>query len=130
MKQIHFQEKYPVYKLEVEKSETSHASASEIIDYFKQKIEDHKITAFIGIFDHYTHTQSLPEGKIADEIKDAQNIVFCFGTAMPNAEVLAVRPRSIGVADMGDKYVISFLEAPMQIANDTMEEWAKEIVNK
>lgn len=29
----------------------------------------------------------------------------------PNPQVLAVRPRSIGVADMGGKFVVSFLEA-------------------
>ena len=33
--------------------------------------------------------------------------------------------RSIGVADMGDRFVVSFLEAPMPFANDTMESWVK-----
>ena len=129
MKQIHFQEKYPVYKLEVNKSETTFQSVSEIIDYFRQKIDEHKVACFISIFDHYEHTRCLEEGRIADDIKDAKNIVFCFGTAIPNAEVLAVRPRSIGVAEFEDRFVISFLEAPMPVANEAMENWAKGLVN-
>jgi hypothetical protein len=39
--------------------------------------------------------------------------------------VLAVRPRAIGVADMGDRFVLSFMEAPMQPANEAMEAWVK-----
>jgi hypothetical protein len=44
--------------------------------------------------------------------------------------VLAVRPRSIGVADMGDKFVVSFMEAPMKPANDAMEMWVKGLRNQ
>ena len=36
---------------------------------------------------------------------------------------VAVRPRSIGVAYMGDRFEISFMEAPMQPANEAMEKW-------
>jgi hypothetical protein len=37
--------------------------------------------------------------------------------------MLAVRPRSIGIADLGDRFVISFMEAPMAAANQSMEAW-------
>ena len=36
-----------------------------------------------------------------------------------------MRPRSIGVADIGTKFGVSFLEAPMKPANDTMVSWVK-----
>jgi hypothetical protein len=29
------------------------------------------------------------------------DIIFCFGFAIPNPQVLAVRPRSVGIADLG-----------------------------
>ena len=38
--------------------------------------------------------------------------------------VLAVRPRSIGIVDCGDKFIINFMEAPMKPANEAMESWA------
>jgi len=52
-------------------------------------------------------------------------VIFCFGFMLPGPQVLAVRPRAIGVADMGDRFVLSFMEAPMQPANEAMEAWVK-----
>ena len=66
--------------------------------YLKNKIETHPIATYIGEFDHYAHTASLSEGKISEAIKNAKNIICCFGKVLPKPEVLAVRPRSIGVA--------------------------------
>lgn len=54
-------------------------------------------------------------------------IVFCFGKELPTPEVLAVRPRSIGVCELEDKFVLNFLEAPNDMANKTMEEFIKSI---
>ena len=56
-------------------------------------------------------------------------MIFCFGHALPNAEVLAVRPRSIGIADLGDHFVVSFMDAPMKPANDAMLSWALALRN-
>ena len=39
-------------------------------------------------------------------------------------------PRAIGVADVGDKFVLSSMEAPMPPANLAMESWVKELRNK
>lgn len=117
-------EKYPVFVLELDKGECRFGSVDEIIGYFKSKIEEHPVATFIAIFDHYSHTKSLPTGIVAPQILDAKNIVFCFGQELPNANVLAVRPRSIGVCDVGEKFVISFLEAPNPKANEAMESWA------
>jgi hypothetical protein len=41
---------------------------------------------------------------------------------------MAVRPRSNGVVEQTDRFVISFLEAPMPLANNVMEAWVKAIV--
>jgi len=128
MKQSLLQEKYPVYTLEMEKSETEYRNTDEIMSYLKTNIENHRITCYIGEFDHYAHTTSLEEGTLQEGIIAAKNIVFCFGIALPKPEMLAVRPRSIGVAEYEDRFVISFLEAPMPMANDTMEKWVKAIV--
>ena len=129
MKQITVMEKYPVYMLRIEKSETSFQSVDEVLAYLKAQIDAHPIAVYIGEFDHYAHTSSLEVGEISEEIKDAKNIICCFGKALLKPEVLAVRPRSIGVADMGDGFVVSFLEAPNPDANNAMEKWVKGIAN-
>ncbi|RUM76008.1 MAG: hypothetical protein DSZ11_01150 [Sulfurovum sp.] len=127
MRQITVMEKYPVFTLEIDKRETKHTNVDEILVYLKSKIEAHPIAIYIGEFDHYTHTSNLEVGEINPDIKDAKNIICCFGKVLPKAEVLAVRPRSIGVAELSDSFVVSFLEAPNPDANSAMESWIKGI---
>lgn len=129
MKKTIFMEKYPVYTLEIKKSETTYTKVEEILAYFKELVDAHKIAKYIATFNHYEHTNSLG-GEINDEIKDAQNLIFCFGPAIPNTKILAARPRSVGIAELEDSFIIEFLEAPKEQLNDLMETWAKAVANK
>jgi hypothetical protein len=124
LKQTLLQEKYPIFVAEIDKSETDHKTLDEVVDYLKARIAEKEKVQFIGVFDHFAHTKRIG-GEIAADILGAVDVIFCFGIALPNPQVLAVRPRSIGVADMGDKFVVSFLEAPMKPANEAMEAWVK-----
>jgi len=128
MKQITVMEKYPVFTLRIEKNETDYQSIDEIFTYLKVQIDLHPIATYIGEFNHYAHTSSLEVGEISDEIKAAKNLICCFGKALPKPEVLAVRPRAIGVAELENAFVISFLEAPNPDANNAMEAWVKGLV--
>lgn len=130
MKQSMFQEKYPVFTLELGKDETTLSSVDDIISYFKARIDENDDAIYIAVFDHYAHTSALPEGEIAPEIIDAKNLIFCFGVKIPTPTVLAVRPRSIGIIELADKFIITFMEAPMPRANNAMESWAKALKNK
>lgn len=129
MKQSLLMDKYPCFDLDLPKAETSCASVDDVIARLKEQIDANPKVAYIATFDHYAHTQSI-EGEIAPAITAAKNIVFCFGIALPNPHVLSVRPRSIGVADMSDRFHISFLEPPMKPATDAMEAWCKGLADK
>ncbi|WP_373029898.1 DUF6858 family protein [Sulfurovum sp.] len=129
MQQITFMDRYPVFTKKIVKSETSFKSIDEIIAYLREKIEADPIAIYIGIFDHYTYTSGLENHEIADEIKDAKNIMCCFGDKLLVPEITAVRPRSFGVVLMEDTFVVSFLHAPSPKANATMIEWVENIVN-
>ncbi len=129
MKKTIYMEKYPVYTLEIMKKETEYKNVNEIIIYLKSLIDAHKVAKYIAIFNHYEHTSALG-GEINPTIKDAQNLLFCFGPALPSTKILAARPRSIGVAELEDSFIIEFLEAPKEQLNDLMEDWAKSIANK
>lgn len=122
-----FMDRYPVYTLNVKKSEVAYTNVAEIVAYFKAKIDEHPIAKFIAIFEHYEHTKALG-GEILEGLRDAQNIVFCFGSAIPNTKVLAIRPRSIAVCEMEDSFVIEFMEAPKEEINTLMETWVKALV--
>lgn len=127
MQQSLTREEFSLFSLEIEKSETDLKSVTEIIDHFKQLIEADPAAQFIATFDHYSHTAQLPSGQISEEIKAAYNILFCFGFALPAPEVMAVRPRSIGIVELPTHFFITFMEAPMPVANTAMENWAKSI---
>jgi len=131
MKQTLLMEKYPVNELDIAKSETTLTSVNEILAFLKDKIDTHPVATYIATFDHYTHTKSLGEnGEIADDILDAQNIICCFGKQIPKPAMLAVRPRAIGVVEMSDKFVLSFMDAPNPQAHEAMVSWVKDIKNK
>lgn len=129
MRQIALMEKYPVFVFEVAKAETTFASVDAVVDHLRSCIAANDRVAFISVFDHLEHTRRIG-GDVNPAIVAAKNVVFCFGFALPNPTVMAVRPRSIGVCDTGDSFVVSFLEAPMQPANDAMEGWVRAIRNR
>jgi len=122
MQQKMFKEKFPIYALDVPKAGSNYSSAGDILDYFQALIEADAKAGFIARFDHYSHTQSV-DGSINPEIKDAQNIIFCFGWEIPSADPVAVRPRSFGVTEFEDRFVVNFMEAPNPVANDIMQTW-------
>lgn len=126
MKQMLLSEKYPIFVLDVMKSETTYTSVDQILKFFREKIEAHPTCRYIGEFDHYSHTTQIG-GEINPEIRDCKLILFCFGNKLPDGKLPAVRPRSIGVTEFEDKFEISFLEAPALIANEVMEGWVKEL---
>ena len=128
MKQTLLQEKYPVFVAEIGKDETACRSVDDVVAYLKDRIAEKEKVKFIGVFDHYAHTQGIG-GEINPDIRAAVDVIFCFGFALPNPQVLAVRPRSIGVTELADRFVINFMEAPMPVANKAMEEWAKAVKN-
>lgn len=125
MKKINLMDKYPIYTKDILKSQTKISNIDSFIGVLKQKIENDDVATFISIFDHYKHTSDLwwelSEWMIAGKI-----IVFCFGQDLPNPLAMAVRPRNIAIAEYEDKFVVSFLEAPRDKANDKKISWILE----
>lgn len=126
MQQKIFKEKYHIFEIKFEKEELIYKNVNEIIEVLKKKIDENEIIAYIATFDQFTHTQNI-NGDINPSIKDAKNIVFCFGKEIPTPEVLAVRPRSIGVVELENHFVVNFLEAPNEQANIAMENIVKSL---
>lgn len=126
-KQSLLKETVPVYQLEIERAECRFQSVAEIATHLQTLIEANQTARFIAVFDHYAHTRSLPQGQIAKDIRAAVNVIFCFGLTLPEPVQLANRPRSIGVCEIDDRFIVSFMEAPMPVANAVIEEWVKSI---
>lgn len=129
MKSSLVQGKYPVLSLELSRNATSFQSVDEIIEHLKQRIEEHPVARFIAVFDHYSHTKALADGEVSEDILAAKNLVFCFGTKLPEPSMMAVRPRSIGVTETTSGFVVNFLEAPMAPANEAMKAWVESLAD-
>jgi len=127
MKSMTIKDTYPIQATEISKDEAKFSNCDEIIEYLKEQIEKHPVAVFISVFDHYTHTKSLPEHKMDDKILDVKLIVFCFGKELPVPEMAAVRPRSIAVVEESDRFVLSFMDAPNPVAHESMTNWVKSI---
>lgn len=121
-----FQDKYPVFTQTIAKSSSQYDSVEGYLTYFKQCIEENEKSMFISTFDHYAHTQSI-DGDISDDILAAKHVLFCFGMKLPNPLAMAVRPRSIGVTEYEDRFVVSFMEAPNPKAQQWITEWIEAI---
>jgi hypothetical protein len=125
MEKVSLMEKYPVYAHEITKENCSFKDVDALIEHFKSKVEAHPFATYIAIFDHYAHTTSVADHVLDPNIKAAKNLVFCFGKQLPNSKMLAVRPRSIGVCDLGDKFEISFMEVPNEQLQEVVKSWVE-----
>jgi len=126
MQQKQFMDKYPIFELTLSKSECRFDSVGAIIDYLITQVETHPKATFIAQFDHLAHTRQI-EGEVNPDILAAGHVIFCFGMKLPNAQVMAVRPRSIAVTEFVDRFVINFMEPPMPVATEAMENWVKSL---
>jgi len=127
MKKTIFMEKYPTFAFEIQKSETTYNSVDAIIEHLKELIQADPIAVYITTFDHYAHTSSLEGGVVNPDIKDAKNIIFCFGKQLPSTTMLAVRPRTIGIAELENSFIVELLEVPNEQMHQVVETWIKSI---
>jgi hypothetical protein len=128
LKQVVREIGFPIFSFEMAYRECQFDTVEEIVSYLEELVKSHKAACYIGTFNHLKHTSDLPEGMVAEEITAAYNIVFCFGFSLQNPEQLATRPRSMGICETGKHVTISFMEAPMPVANALMEQWAHSLL--
>jgi hypothetical protein len=119
----------PVFTLEVDKTETGLRDFDEVVRFLKAQVEAHPLAQFVGIYDHHAHTSSLEEGYVDPAIRGASALVFCFGLTLPEPACMAVRPRTMAVCELDDRFVITFAEPPMPVANLAMERWAQAVAD-
>jgi len=124
-----FKEKYSINTLLVSKNETIFSTSQEIASFFEEKIIAHPVAKYLSTFDNYEHTSSM-NGEIQDEIKSALVVMFCFGKAIPNPKILAIRPRVFGITELENSFSIDFMDAPSDDLTNIMTNWTKELKNK
>jgi len=120
-------DKYPVYTKEISKSEIKFKNVDDFIEDLKEKIEQDPIAVFIWVFDNFQHTSDIG-GEIMEGMIAWKILLFCFWQSIPKPQSMAARPRNIAIAEFEDKFVVSFLEAPIEKANIKEINWILEYV--
>lgn len=126
MDRLLVRDRYPILMAEIAKADTPLRNVDEIVAHLRERVTTDRHIALIGVFDHYGHTIRLG-GELHPEVQDAKEIVFCFGPALPDVELLALRPRAIGVAGLGNRFLVSFLEGPSEETNRVLEGWIEDL---
>lgn len=129
MKEVKLMGEYPVYQTELPKSKTSCKTIDDVIAKLREMMDASGLTVFIAIYDDYGRTHAI-NGPIGEGIEGAKELLFCFGESLPFPEALALRPRSIGIADMGDHFFITFLKSPEVYAMADVVLWVKALADK
>lgn len=125
MKKIELLDRYPVYVEEIAKEQTECASTDEVIERLSAEVKAKPGATLIGVFDHYGHVKAHPDGQIAEDIRDSKHLLFCLSSGIPNPLIAAVRPRALSVVELADRFVVSYLEAPVEGPNAVMAGWVE-----
>lgn len=128
MKKELFKGKYTVFNQTIKKEDLISTDMDELLKYLKTHIDNHTVARYIADFDHMAHTHAIEQGTVDGSILKARIIMFCFGKVLDNPLTLAVRPRSIGVAERKDDFIFSFMDAPRPELNDVMSGWVQSLV--
>jgi hypothetical protein len=117
---------YSVWVEEIAKVDTPCRDVDEITVALQACICHLGATALIGVFDHYGF--NLRAGApLPMCMQDAKTILFCRGSLLLDPMLLALCPSAIGVADMGNRFVISFLDAPAVFPAETVGQWVEDL---
>lgn len=126
MQRITVEGRYPVWVEEIAKADTPWRDVDEIAAVLQARIHRHGGSAFICVFDHYGLNLRVGEA-LPIAMQDAKSILFCPGTKLLNPVLLALCPCAIGVADMGNRFVISFPDAPVVSPTETLALWVENL---
>ena len=124
---VKFQDKFPVFRIDIRKSDRLR-SAADVVEAIKKKIVAHPVAKHIADFDHFNHTKAIG-GEMPSGLVNAVNVVFCFGPKIDDVLVLGVRPRAFGIGEFKEHFSISFMESPSPQATDTMKDWAQSLAS-
>lgn len=126
MQHITVEGRYPVWVEEIAKADTPWRDVDEIAAALSACIRHQAGSAFIGVFDHYGFNLRVCE-PLPIDMRDAKTILFCPGAKLLNPEGLALCPCAIGVADMGNRFVVSFLDAPVVSPVESLALWVEDL---
>ncbi|MBN2234680.1 MAG: hypothetical protein JW706_05980, partial [Opitutales bacterium] len=117
--------KFPIYSINLAKNPLYYDLPS-VAAALKSRISGHPVARHVADFDHQAFDPSNNEERPAG-LKNAMNVLFCLGPKMEEPHVIAIKPRSFGIAEYDRHFTISFMEAPSDKATETMKEWVRSL---
>jgi len=125
MRRITIEGGYPVWIEEIAKADTPWRDVDEIAAALQDRIRRCG-AAFIGVFDHYGLNLRMG-APLPVAMQDAKTILFCPCAKLLDPLLLALLPCTIGVSDMGNRFVISFRDTPIFTPTETLNLWVDDL---
>lgn len=122
MRRIDGEDGYPLWVEEIAKADTPWRDVDDIVAVLRQDIQGQGGAASIGVFDLYGLNLRLGEA-LPVAMQDAKVFLFCPGAKLLNPVLVALCPSVVGVADMGNRFVISFLDASRVSSTEPLAQW-------
>ena len=126
MQRITVEGRYPVRVEEIAKSDTPWRDVDEIATVLQACIYHRADFAFIGVFDNYGLNLRVGE-PLPIDMQDAKTILFCPSAGLPDPVSMALSLCAISVADMGNRFVITFQDAPVASPTETLAQWVEDL---
>ncbi len=118
-------DKYPVFVEEIATTDTDCTTVDDIVARLRDRVQAHPGASEIAVCDHLAHVKAQSEGKVAEGIRGSEHLIFCLSNAIPNALIAAVKPRAVSMVETDDRFVLSWLEAPMEGPNQVIAGWVE-----
>lgn len=126
MRRIILEGGFPVWVEEMAKVDTPYYDVDEIVAALRACVQHRAGYAFIRVFDHYGHNLGIGE-PVPRDMRDAKALIFCPAAGLPDPALMAMYLCAIHVADMGNRFVISFADMPDISSRQTLSEWVEEL---
>jgi hypothetical protein len=126
MQRITVEGRYPVLVEEIAKADTPWRDVDEIGAVLRSCIQHQADFAFIGVLDNYGLNLRVGEPLPVD-MQDAKTILFCPSAKLPNPVTMGLSICAISVADMGNRFVISFPDSPVAFPTETLAHWVEDL---
>ncbi|MBI4757244.1 MAG: hypothetical protein HY778_17915 [Betaproteobacteria bacterium] len=116
-------ENCPDFIAEIDKRETT-CTVDDVVAYLRERMPGDQKLSFVTVCSPSDMSPAASRGQTGAGLLP----VFCFGLAFADARLPVEQRRAVGVADMGDRFIVGLAETASMPAQRTMGTWLQRLM--
>lgn len=113
----------PEFVAEIDKCETT-CTVNDVVAYLRERMPGDQKLSFVTVCS--PSDMSPPAGRAQTGVEQAP--LFCFGLTFADARLPVGQRRAVGVADLGDRFLVGLAETASMPADRAMGSWLKRLM--